>query len=326
MISDFSTNPVFICGHPKAGTSLLTSLLDGHPALVVYPEETLFFRRFLPASEDKSADEKLALADELLIQIFQWNQEAPPEHQKDFTDRDYSTIDFDQVHQILKEYVHREGATDKDYLEGAVNAFGEVSGSLTDKSRYWVEKSPYNEFYTEQIFNKWPEAKCIHIVRDPRDNYASYKVKHPSWTVKTFAKNWNRSTKTGLANQKAFGKDRYHIVRFEDLLRNPESETRNLAEFLNLEWDEALLQPTRVGAKWAGNSMFALTYKSISTDPIGRWKTKTSLSDLAILQTIAHKLMGEMGYAQEKIPMQAINRKDRLRILREKLIAWLRPD
>ena len=326
MIFNFVTNPVFICGHPKAGTSLLTSLLDGHPALVVYPEETLFFRRFLPAIEGKSADEKLALADELLIQIFQWNQEAPPEHQKDFPDRDYSNIDFDQVHQILKEYVHREETSDKSYLEGAVYAFGKVSGSLMDESRYWVEKSPYNEFYAEQIFNEWSEAKCIHIVRDPRDNYASYKVKHPSWTVKTFAKNWNRSTKAGLGNQKSFGKERYHIVRFEDLIRNPESETQKLAHFLNLEWNEALLQPTRVGAKWAGNSMFALTFNSISTDPIGRWKTKTSLSDLVILQTIAHKLMDEMSYAQEKVPMKAINPKDRLGIVREKLIAWLRPE
>ena len=82
--------PIFICGHPKAGTSLLTSLLDGHPDLVVYPEETLFFRRFLPAIEGKSDDEKLALADELLIHFFQWNLENPPEHQKDYPDRDYS--------------------------------------------------------------------------------------------------------------------------------------------------------------------------------------------------------------------------------------------
>ena len=46
--------------------------------------------------------------------------------------------------------------------------------------------------------------------------------------------------------------------------------------------------------------MFALTFHSISTDPIGRWKTKTSLSDLVVLQTITRKPMDEMGYAQEK--------------------------
>ena len=30
--------PVFICGHPKSGTSLLRAMLDSHPELLVYPE------------------------------------------------------------------------------------------------------------------------------------------------------------------------------------------------------------------------------------------------------------------------------------------------
>jgi hypothetical protein len=44
-------HPVFICGHPKAGTSLVRSILDSHPQLIVYPEETVFFRRYLPGIE-----------------------------------------------------------------------------------------------------------------------------------------------------------------------------------------------------------------------------------------------------------------------------------
>lgn len=326
MIFINGTNPIFICGHPKAGTSLLTSLLDGHPGLVVYPEETLFFRRFLPAIEGKSVDEKLALADELLIQIFQWNQEAPPEHQNGFPDRDYSNIDFDQVHQILKEHLHRADGSDMDYLEGAVYAFGKVSGLLTDQTCYWVEKTPYNEFYSEQIFTWWPEAKCIHIIRDPRDNYVSYKVKHPNWTVKTFAGSWNHSIKAGLDNQKSFGKDRYHIIRFEDLIKNPKSETSHIAAFLNLEWKESFLEPTRVGAKWGGNSMFVPTFDSISKDPVGRWKTKTSLIDLVILQTIAHSMMDAAGYKIENVPMNNFTLSERIRIVREKLRTWLRQD
>ena len=318
--------PIFICGHPKAGTSLLTSLLDGHPALVVYPEETLFFRRFLPAIEGKSDDEKLALADELLIHFFQWNQENPPEHQKDYPDRDYSEIDFDQVHDLLRDVILRGDGCDKQYLEGAVLAFGNVAGLLNDETRYWVEKTPYNEFYSDQIFDWWPEAKCIHVIRDPRDNYVSYKKKQPGWSVKTFAHNWIRSTKAGLKNQKNYGEGRYHILRFEDLLLNPEKETRRLAAFLGLEWHEALLQPTRVGSEWGGNSMFAETFTSISKDPIGRWKTNTSMSDLVILQTITGDLMESVGYEPEKVSMKSFNFEDRIRILKEQLIAWLKPE
>lgn len=31
--------PVFICGCPKSGTTLLASLLDGHSELLIIPEE-----------------------------------------------------------------------------------------------------------------------------------------------------------------------------------------------------------------------------------------------------------------------------------------------
>ena len=52
---DWLERPVFVVGYPKSGTTLVVSLLDGHPQLVVFPEETEFMRaigspyaRFLP--------------------------------------------------------------------------------------------------------------------------------------------------------------------------------------------------------------------------------------------------------------------------------------
>ena len=76
--------PVFIGGHPKSGTSLLRSLVDSHPQLVVYPEETMFFRGFLPKAKGLSLEQKLVLADQLITHIFEWNQTKPPAHQAGF--------------------------------------------------------------------------------------------------------------------------------------------------------------------------------------------------------------------------------------------------
>ena len=231
MNTEFINHPVFVCGHPKAGTSLITSLMDGHPAIVSYPEETLFFRRFLPAIKGKTKEERIALADERLIHIFQWNQEAPPEHQKNYPDRDYSDIDFDRIHQAFVDYIQSSDASAKRYEEAAIVAFGNVSGSLTEKSQCWVEKTPYNEFHVDQIYDLWPDAKCVHIIRDPRDNYVSYKRKQPGWDAKIFAWSWMRSTRAGMANQGRLGRDCYYLVYFEELLQNPEIETRRLARF-----------------------------------------------------------------------------------------------
>lgn len=324
MNTEFIKHPVLICGHPKAGTSLVTSLLDGHPGIVAYPEETLFFRRFLPAIEGKDAEEKFSLADQLLIHIFEWNLEAPPDHQKDYPDRDYSDIDFDQVHQAMAALIPSGKVSNKVYLEAAVQAFGQVSGSLTEESRRWVEKTPYNEFYADQIFEWWPEARCVHVIRDPRDNFVSYKRKQPGWDSKTFAWNWVRSTRAGLANQAKYGADRYFVILFEDLLRNPEFETRRLAEFLGLEWDESLLHPTRVGDSWRGNSMFENKFQAISTDPIGRWKELISPVDLAIVQAIAGHAMRTVGYELAEIPARSLSSQEKVRVLRERVVARLK--
>lgn len=323
MIGIHKLSPVFICGHPKAGTSLLTSLLDGHSSLLVYPEESLFFRQFLPAIQGKSNKEKLDLADVLLIHIFQWNQTTPPEHQKGYPDRDYSDIDFNKVHEGLREWVQQSDGSVYRYLEGAILGFGKETGLLTNKTKCWVEKSPYNESYTEQIFNWWTEAKCIHIVRDPRDNYASYKRKHPNWSARAFSQNWVKSTRLGLHNQGFFGRDRYHLIYLEELLRDPEAETHRLAEFLDLEWENALLFPTRAGKAWRGNSMFDDGYQSISTEPMGRWQSQLSQFDLAMIQRIAGSTMGAVGYELAEVPLSDLTGVERIKLARERILSGL---
>jgi hypothetical protein len=324
MRPEFIEHPIFICGHPKAGTSLVTALLDGHLAIVAYPEETMFFRRYLPAIEGKSEDEKLALADQLLIHIFEWNQDSPPEHQQNYPDRDYSDIDFEAIRKAFHEEIAQSSGKSEDYLNAAILSFGKVSGLLTHKSQLWVEKTPYNEFYADQIFDWWPAAKCIHIVRDPRDNYVSYQRKQPDWTAKVFAWSWVRSTRAGLENQKKFSKDRYLLLRFEDLLNDPEKVTHQVADFLGIPWHKVLLMPTRAGDSWRGNSMFENKFQTISTDPIGRWKDLISSFNLAMVQAIAGKTMHEMAYELAIVDKGQLNISERIKLLRDQVAARLK--
>ena len=324
LMTDLINSPVFICGHPKAGTSLLTALLDGHPAVVAYPEETLFFRRFLPETQGKSRQEKLRLAEKNLIHIFEWNQETPPEHQKNYPDRDYADISFEEVRDVMISLLEEDRSDPVDFLNASVMAYGNVTGVLTEQSKLWVEKTPYNEFYAEKIFSSWLNAKCIHIVRDPRDNFVSYHRKQPSWTAKVFAYNWVRSTRAGIGNRDNYGEDRYLMLKFEDLLQEPGKVTRRLADFLDIEWRETLLSPTRVGDRWRGNSMFAEKFQRIRTDPIGRWKEHLTPYDLAMLQVITKKVMSALGYPLANVRLSELRFRQLLRLFREQMLVWMR--
>lgn len=297
--------PIFICGHPKSGTSLLRALLDGHPQLIVYPEESVFFRRFLPKAIGMNLDEQLSLAEQYLIHIFTWNQETPPSSQEGFPDRDYSAISFDDVRKqmrgILTSIPPRHAG---DILSAVVIAFGQVVGQATPSAKFWVEKSPYNEQYTENIFSWWPRARCLHVVRDPRDNYLSYHRKHPDWEPEFFAKNWVKSAIAGIQNRARYGEESYRIIRYEDLVQSPKDTLTQLCDFLDMDFLPELSNPTRAGVNWAGNSMFEQEFEAISAAPVGRWREHVSSSDAAVIESMTKLQLHTFGYpSAERQPL-----------------------
>lgn len=295
-MADLRDSPVFIAGHPKSGTSLLRSVLDSHPELVAYPEETYFFRRYLPKLAGADLPQKLDLSDQYLTHIFEWNQVNPPAHQADYPDRDYSYIPVAQVRQLVRDYVAERFSHDGDMLSAVILAFGKVSGQLTDVSRHWVEKTPYNEQYASQIFTWWPESRVVHTVRDPRDNFASYHRKHADWSPEAFALNWVQSTQAGLDNHQQYGSDRYLLLRFEDLTSAPEAKLNQLCQFLGINDDPTLRQPVRGGKPWGGNSMFADQFTAISVAPVGRWTESLQPDEVATLELIAGPVMQQLDY------------------------------
>lgn len=303
-MNEIREQPLFICGHPKAGTSLVRAVFDSHPQLIVYPEETIFFRRYLPQAAGLDLQGQLELAERTLIHIFRWNRAKPAPDQEGFPDRDYSAISYEAVRQSMVELATQQHRHPGDILSAAVLAFGQVSGQLGAQTRRWVEKSPYNEYYASQIFEWWPAARCIHILRDPRDNYVSYRRKHPDWSPEFFAGNWKRSTQAGIKNRESFGPERYYILRYEDLTRLPEEQLQKLKDFLHIEWDASLIAPTRAGEQWSGNSMFDGTvneFKSISAAPVGRWKEKLSTSQALVIEMRIGELLETCGYHPEAL-------------------------
>lgn len=316
MRQSLSDRPVFICGHPKSGTSLLRSLLDSHPELLVYPEETVFFRRYLPKASGKSLEEKLVLADELLLHIFSWNQIAPPPSQANFPDRDYADIPFHKVREAYRKLASYSVRHDGDLLFYALAAYGEVSGYLSEETHRWVEKTPYNERFVRQILEWWPVALFIHVIRDPRDNYATYKRKHPDWDVESFAKSWQESALQGLQLNHELGGDRYWVMRYEDFILKPEEYIGKLCNFLGIQDHPTLRTPTRNGRDWGGNSMFGERFQGIDKSPIGRWKDNLSALDVVLTEAIASQAMQLLGYTASGLAVKDIKPGDLPRYLK----------
>ncbi|MEN8243171.1 MAG: sulfotransferase, partial [Chloroflexota bacterium] len=297
--SELKQRPVFIVGHPKAGTSLLLNLLDSHSQLVVFPEETLFLRRVLPLLEKSPRGAWYGIAKANLIDFFNWNTESTVPSQAGFETHDYSFISFDAVEKAM-EKDWGSVATYGDVLSAAVIAFGDAAGQLSESASRWVEKTPLHEYAANKIFELWPEAKILHIVRDPRDNFSSYERKHADWTAQHFARKWRRSTRAGLTSLRRFGPDRYLMLKYEDLVLDNQEVIERICTFLEIRFEEILNQPTKVGKAWSANTMFGVGSEQISSAPVGRWENILSNDDVTVIEVIASKQMKACGYPQKR--------------------------
>lgn len=289
--------------------------MDSHPQLITYPEETVFFRRYLRQAQGKSLDEKISLSDRTLTHIFEWNAANPPEHQRNYPGRDYSDVPVDEVRAELRRLAAERFNHEGDMLSAAMLAFGKATGKLTEDSKHWVEKTPFNEYFIKQIFAWWPEALCIHVVRDPRDNYVSYRRKHESWTARQFATSWRRSTRAGLNNQKQYGKKKYLLIRYEDFTNDPEKMIQQICAFMGISDDPSMRTPQRGGRSWEGNSMFAERFDSISSAPVGRWKDSLSTEELVTLETIDRSQMNTLGYTPSDSKLGSLPIASRLKVI-----------
>jgi hypothetical protein len=294
MISAIENHPVFICGAPRSGTSLVKSLLDGHPELVVDPGESRFFIGFLPKARRMTEEQRVALAGEVLLRYYHDEETA-----------NYRYVSHIPYASIRKSFLDRLEQSHKhlaDYLPAAILAFWEASGQLDERKRYWVEKTPFNELYVEKILSWWKHARFIHIVRDPRDNYAASRRRDPAHSsVGAFAYVWLRSARLLRENSMRHGEGRYLTLRYEDLVREPKSEMARIVKFLGISDDESLARPTKAAGAhfWAGNSSYGTTFTGIEPSSVNRWRENVAASEIALLETLTAEEMEKQGYFPE---------------------------
>lgn len=196
--------PIFVGGMYKSGTSLLRAMLGQHSRIFA-GLETFWFD--LGRGSDSPAT-LLAACNRLAhyfglpaADVCAFHQEAvSPER---FLDR------------LMRAVVTREG-----------------------KPR-WLEKTPGNIAHVDRIWAAWPNAQVLHIIRDPRDIFASL-VEAKKWSgVDEFAERWCSTIGEGERLIAAIGPDQklYLTLRYEDLICGPEVTMRKVLDYLGEPWE-----------------------------------------------------------------------------------------
>ncbi|MDG5491105.1 sulfotransferase [Psychroserpens sp. SPM9] len=267
-------NPFFIVGVQRSGTTLLRLLLNAHSEIAI-PEEASFLKPLLktkwtrtPISGEKK--EKLVNYLRKNEQFILWNFDREP---------------------LLREIENKESTTIKEIMEIMYSAYAahENKSSWGDKSLFFGAM--------DLIYEMFPNAKFIHIVRDGRDVFFSWRKMDANKSHPTvMALDWKFKIRFIEKSMKNIPSSSMKIIRYEDLLDKPEEILRETCKFLDIEFEESMLAFHQSSNKYIGKHHSDLIFKKIDKSNSNKWKVLLTATETKLYQMIAAKTLKKYGY------------------------------
>jgi hypothetical protein len=126
-------------------------------------------------------------------------------------------------------------------IAGFYESFQAEVLARTGKAR-WAEKDPTYTLILDLIDWLFPDAVYVHLLRDGHDVVASFRDR---WGYRSAARaargEWARYVRAARALGARLPAERYLELRYERLVRDPETEARRLFDFLGEPWHPEVL-------------------------------------------------------------------------------------
>lgn len=259
-----AARPVFICGLHRSGTTLVRDLLDGHPQLGVLPAEGSFLTSLQDRMESLPQVERLAfLGREWLRRLANPTNQAPFWLLGRTEGCSSPYLLFTRLLLAWWPAVQAGNGIVSSFQPLVAVALAYLTtlhhGAVDATVRYWVEKTPTNEFYLDRLWAEFPRARIVHVLRDPLSIYASRKrleqrvfgtFKSRRVLLRDLARSFDVAARHAA-------EPRYYLVRYEQLVERPAQVMAQLAHFLNIDFHDSLLRPTVASLPSCSNSSFA---------------------------------------------------------------------
>lgn len=285
---------VFVVGCGRSGTTVLRTVLDSHPDLAVSHEGRFVY----PLSRRRATYERSggfavdAFAADLLADRAVRTNLGLEEHDLRAALSGAPVADYpDAVRRIFAHYAARAG-----------------------KRRYG-DKMPAYVLHLPVLAEMFPEARFVHIIRDGRDvALSSMAIADNRLDALDLALNWKVRVGTGRADGLRLGPARYHEVRYEALIAEPAAQVAGLCEFLDLDFDPAMLrfseQRAGVPDKVLVNPRHARLAEPLSPGTRS-WRTHMVRRDLEVFEAAAGPLLTELGY-ERAVPRPPLSARARV--------------
>ena len=167
----------------------------------------------------------------------------------------------------------------------------------------WGDKTPLHSWHMEQMSRVFPDAVFVAIVRHPGGVVASLRRRF-HWDVTEAAAYWESTNVEVLRRGAALGDDRFVLLRYEDLVREPEAVMRELTAWLGEPWSPDVLRHHEVqGAKGAPRLVdgSTSTRETISAKRADRWQDDLDEQERRVVAEATAGVAGFLGYGDDDL-------------------------
>lgn len=275
------SDPIFIVGCGRSGTTLLRLMLNKHSKIAI-PEETWYYTKLDKNKEYFISKEKENWASLISDWIFENSRIHFPDLQKEKLRSYLEGLD-----------IHNEW--------NKVVASLNILFSLQEEKPRWGDKTPGYVIHLPLIKSLYPSAKIIHIIRDGRDVIPSL-LKH--WNVgpqtNSFIETalyWKKHVSKGMEDgPKYFGKN-YIEIKYEDLILDTEKELKKICSFIEEEFEPQMLNISEDAGAYIPNwEWHQQLKKPINKNHIQLWKTKMPNYEKILFYYICRDTINKLNY------------------------------
>ena len=295
--------PIFILGCSKSGTSLLRNLFDGHPDFFVIPAESHFFQNigyWVNYYTRRARPRKLCF-EEMKKELLRWIDYS---NLQENTLADGFTAGKWNLDNFKATLTSKKVSSLRDLSDLYIaSMYASVYNKPIKEELRFIEKSVENAEFAFDWLRLYPNAKFIHILRNPYSNIVAFrKFYDPKkfTSLKAVIYSMYNSYYFLYKNSGLINEDQYKIVIYEDLIKNPEKTMKDLSDFAEIQFSDILLAPTILGKPWSGNSTSGVSFSGISAINVEKWKKEISSFEIGVVNELFAHVVEDFGFERIK--------------------------
>ena len=271
---------IFIVGVGRSGTSLLQSMLSSQSHINITPESH-FIKNYM--SSDKKIKRLRNRGINNLERLF-------------LNDKNILKSNID-INLILSKYKQKNNFE----LNKVFENFQKLHLNVMNK-KIGGEKDARNIDYLFIIKKYFPNSKVILIYRDPRDvvlskSKANWSSHRPNWLHSLIG---NSQLCKGLIDGPRLFKKNFTKIKYEDLLENPKKELEKICDFINIKFEDRMLEFQQTAKKlFVKKDEMQFKYnnfKPLIKNNNNKWVNNLTSNEIWFIQSTNFKLFKKLNY------------------------------